>query len=133
MNKTSLLLASLLTAAAFTTQAGELYTPEQYQQPASDVTRAQVGQSVLQARKAGELKHDDVDQPEYEGAVFGRTRTDVKAEVLAAAKTGGLQHNDVDLPSVAQGSALTRQQVRDEYLASRRSARTAPGRSTIDY
>jgi hypothetical protein len=133
MNKISILLASLLGAVAISAQAGELYTPAQYDAPASTLTRAQVKQSVLQARKAGELNHNDVDLPSENELAFGKTRAAVKSEVLAARATGGLAHDDVDLPAVAKGSELTRQQVRDEYVASRKAINTAPGRNTIDY
>lgn len=134
MNKSSLLLAAVLGAAAFTAQAGELYTPGQYQDSASTLTRGQVKQSVLQARQAGELNHNDVDLPDDQAAApFGKTRAQVKSEVLAARATGGLEHNDVDLPNVAKGSVLTREQVRDENFASRNAVRRTPGRNTIDY
>ena len=133
MRKTSLLLAALLATAAASANAGELYTPGQYQDPTSNVTRAQVKQQVLQARRAGELNHNDVDLPSDGVVEFGKTRAQVRGEVLAARRTGGLDHNDVDLPDVAKGSALTRQQVREETFASRNAVRTAPGRNTIDY
>ncbi len=133
MNKTSLLLAALLGAAAVTAQAGELYSPNQYRDPTSTLSRAQVRQSVLQARRAGELDHNDVDQPDEQTVPFGKTRGQVKSEVLAARSTGGLDHDDVDLPNVATGSVLTRQQVRAEAVASRKLVKIAPGRNTIDY
>lgn len=133
MNKASLLLATLLGAAAITAQAGELYTPGQYQDPQSTLTRAQVKQSVLQARKAGELNHNDMDLPDEQATPFGKTRAQVKSETLAARPTGGLDHNDVDLPNVAKGSVLTRQEVRAEAVAARNAGRNAPGRNTIDY
>ena len=133
MNKTSLLFAALLGAATVTAQAGELYSPVQYQDPASSLTRAQVKQSVLQARKAGELNHDDVDQPDEQSVPFGKTRAQVKSETLAARSTGGLDHNDVDLPNVAKGSVLTRQEVRAEAIAQRQLVKKAPGSNTIDY
>lgn len=133
MNQRSLLLAAVLGAAAFTAQAGELYTPGQYQDAPSGLTRAQVKQSVLQARQAGELNHNDVDLPDEQAPVFGRTRAQVKSEVLAARATGGLEHNDVDLPNVVRGSVLTRDEVRAENLATRNAVRRAPGRNTIDY
>ena len=54
MNKSSLLFSTLLGVATITAQAGELYMPEQYQAPAaSALSRAQVKQSVLQARASG--------------------------------------------------------------------------------
>ncbi len=66
MNKTPLLLSTLLGVATITAQAGELYAPAQYQAPAaSTVSRAQVRQSVLQARANGALEHNDVDLPSY--------------------------------------------------------------------
>ncbi len=133
MNKTSILFAALLGAAAVTAQAGELYGPVQYQDPASSLTRAQVQQSVLKARKAGELNHNDVDLPDEQGVPFGKTRSQVKNETLAQRATGGLDHNDVDLPNVAKGSVLTRQEVRSEAVASRKLVKTAPGSNTIDY
>lgn len=134
MTKTSLLLAALLGAAAVSAQAGELYSPVQYQDSASTLTRAQVKQSVLQAQKAGELNHNDVDLPDDQAVVpFGKTRAQVKGETLAARATGGLDHNDVDLPNVAKGSVLTRQEVRNEALAARKAGNTAAGRNTIDY
>ncbi len=133
MNKASLLLATLLGAVAITAQAGELYTPGQYQDAQSTLTRAQVKQSVLQARKAGELNHNDMDLPDEQATPFGRTRAEVKGKTLAARSTGGLDHNDVDLPNVAKGSVLTRQEVRAEAVAARNAVRTAPGRNTIDY
>ena len=133
MTKTSLLLAALLGAAAVTAQAGELYTPGQYQDPASTLTRAEVRQSVLQARKAGQLGHNDVDLPDEQSAAFGSTRAQVRSETLAARAAGGLDHNDVDLPSVARGSVLNRQDVRAEAIAARKSSATAKGRNTIDY
>jgi Domain of unknown function (DUF4148) len=135
MNKSSLLLATLLTSVALTSQAGELYTPTQYQDPASPstLTRAEVRQSVLQARKAGALAHTDVDLPTFAGPEFGATRSAVKADVLAARAAGGLEHDDVDLPTIAKGSVRTRQEVRDEVLATRHQSRNAPGRNTIAY
>ena len=128
-------LAALLTSAGFAVQAGELYTPQQYQEPASTLTRAEVRQSVLQAQKAGALQHNDVDLPETDVVAFGKTRAQVRQEVLAARATGGLEHNDVDLPNVAKGSALSREQVRDDYLATRKAQRQQPvsGRNTLDY
>ena len=38
MNKSSLLFSALLGVATITAQAGELYTPEQYQDPAASGT-----------------------------------------------------------------------------------------------
>ncbi len=133
MNKTSLLVAAVLATAAFTAQADELYTPNAT--PAQGLSRAQVRQSVLDARRTGELNHNDVDQPApaANAETFGRTRASVKAETLAARANGGLDHDDVDLPNVAKGSVLTRQQVRDDAVAQRHLTRTAPGRNTIDY
>ncbi len=135
MNKSSLLLATLLGTTALTTQAGELYTPEQYQAPASasTLTRAQVKQSVLQERASGGLDHNDVDLPAPASVPFGKTRAEVRAEVLAARADGGLDHNDVDLPPVARGSALTREQVKAEAIAANKQSRHAAGRNTIDY
>lgn len=133
MNKTSLLLAAVLGAAALTAQAGELYTPGQYQDAPSSLTRAAVKQSVLQARRAGELNHNDVDLPSNDTIAFGKTRTQVKGDVLAARSTGGLEHDDVDLPDVAKGSILTRQEVRADAVASRKLVNTTPGRNTIAY
>lgn len=134
MNKTSsLLLSALLGAAAVAAQAGELYAPGQYQDPASSLSRVQVQQSVLQARKDGELNHNDVDLPDEQAAPFGKTRAQVKSATLAARSTGGLDHNDVDLPNVAKGSVLTRQEVRAGAVASRQLVKKAPGSNTIDY
>jgi hypothetical protein len=138
MNKLSLLLAGLLGAAAISAQAGELYAPQQFQDAPSGLTRAQVKQSVLAARKAGELNHNDVDLPGNgtlmsDNDAFGRTRASVVADTLAARNTGELEHNDVDLPNVAKGSVLTRQEVRADAIASRKLVNTAPGRNTIDY
>ena len=133
MTKTSLLLAALLGAAVFTAQAGELYTPTQYQDAPSGLRRAQVKQSVLQARRAGELNHNDVDLPTEDVVAFGKTRAQAKSEVLAARSAGELNHNDVDQPAVATSSVLSRQQVRSEAVASRKSVQTAPGRNTIEY
>lgn len=133
MIKTSLLLSAVLATVVSSSQAGELYTPEQYQAPASSLTRAEVKQSVLRASKAGELQHNDIDQPAENTVVFGKTRAQVKSEVLAARATGGLEHNDVDQPSVATGSVLNRQEVRNEAIAARKSAPTAPGRNTVEY
>ncbi len=134
MNKTSLLLSALLGAATITAQAGELYMPEQYQAPsASTVSRAQVKQSVLQARANGALNHNDVDLSAYSRTSFDKSRAEVKREVLAARADGELAHNDVDLPMVAKGSITTRQEVRNEYLASRKQSTNAPGRNTINY
>ena len=132
MTKTSLLLAALL-ATAGVAQAGELYSPTQYQDPASTLTRAQVRQSVLQARKAGALDHNDVDQPDEQAVPFGKTRAQVRGEVVAARATGGLEHNDVDQPNVATGSVLSRQDVRAEAIASRKLVNTTPNRNTIAY
>ena len=134
MNKSSLLLSALLGFAALSAQAGELYTPEQYQgQPASTVSRAQVKQSVLQARATGGLDHNDVDLPGFSRTLFEKSRAEVKQEVLAARANGGLEHNDIDLPAVAKGSMKTRQEVRSEYLAAKRESTNAPGRNTINY
>ena len=134
MTKTSsLLFAALLGTAAVAAQAGELYSPVQYQDPASTLTRAQVKQSVLQARQAGELNHNDIDQPDEQAVAFGKTRSQVKSETLAARATGGLDHNDVDLPNVAKGSVLTRQEVRAEAVATRQLVKKAPGSNTIEY
>jgi len=134
MNKTSIVLAALLSAAALTAQAGDLYAPEQIPST-STLTRAQVKQQVLAARKAGELNHNDVDLPATAAGsdAFGRTRASVKAETLAARATGGLDHDDVDLPNVARGSVLSRQQVRADAIASRQLVKTSPGHNTIDY
>ena len=134
MTKTSLLLAALLATAAVTAQADELYTPNQVQS-ATGLTRAQVKQQVLAARRNGELNHNDVDLPAAAsgGETFGRTRSSVAAETLAARSTGGLDHNDVDLPNVAKGSTLTRQEVRAEAAASRQLVTLTPGRNTIAY
>ncbi len=140
MTKSSLVLAAALLTAAATTQAGELYTPQQYEQPASSLTRAEVKQSVLRAQQAGALAHNDVDLPgngtlmsPNDRLAFGKTRAAAKADVLAARDRGELNHNDVDLPPVASGSVLTRQQVRADAIASRRLVPTAQGRNTIDY
>ena len=133
MNKTSLILATLLGAAAITAQANELYTPDSYQSPSSAVTRDQVKASVLRAQKAGELRHTDVDQPDYDVVVFGKTRAQVKGEVLAARREGSLDHDDVDLPNVAKNALPTRGQVRENAIAARKLVNTAPGRNTIDY
>ncbi len=138
MIKSSLLLATVLAGAAFGAQAGELYSPQSYQQPASSVTRAQVRQSVLQAQKAGELQHNDVDLPGHgasspDDRAFGKTRAAARADVLAARERGELNHTDVDVPNVATGSSLTRQQVRADAIAANRAPRTAPGRNTIAY
>lgn len=132
MTKTSLLFAALLATAA-TAQADELYTPNVA--PSAGLTRAQVHQQVLDARRAGELNHTDVDlpAPASNADAFGRTRASVKAETLAARANGGLDHDDVDLPNVAKNSVLTRQQVRDDAVAARKLPRNAPGRNTIDY
>jgi hypothetical protein len=138
MNKPSLFLATLLGAVAISAQAGELYAPQQFQDPASTLTRAQAKQTVLQERKTGELDHNDVDLPGNGTLMtptdaFGKTRAAAKAEVLAARANGDLAHNDVDLPNVATGSQLTRQQVRAEAIAARQLTKTAPGRNTIEY
>ena len=137
MKNLSRLLAGLLGAAVFSAQAGELYSPPQYQDPASTLTRAQVKQEVLKERKAGELEFGDV-SAEDRGLVaktpeFGRTRADVKAETVAANKAGEIQFGDVQAVQVAKGSELTRQQVKAEAIAARQLTRTAPGRNTIDY
>ena len=129
MNKISLLLAGLLGAVAISAQAGELYAPQQYQEPSSTLTRAQVKQSVLDARRTGGLDHNDVDLPGNgtlmtTGTDFGKTRASVKAEVLAARADGGLDHNDVDLPNVAKGSVLDRKEVKAEAVASTRTAKS---------
>lgn len=130
----TLLLSAALGMTAATAQAGELYTPAQYQDAStSTLTRAQVKQDVLRARAEGGLEHNDIDLPTPVAAPFGRTRAAVKAEVLAASRTGGLEHNDVDLPAVAKGSVLNRQDVKQEALAARQQSRNAPGRNTIDY
>ncbi|MGI9025807.1 MAG: hypothetical protein ACR2GP_09530 [Burkholderiaceae bacterium] len=138
MNKTFLLLPTLLGAvfatAAVTAQAGELYTPEQYQAPAaSPASRGQIKQSVLNGRASGALDHNDVDLPSYSSTAVEKTRAEVKQEVLAARSDGALDHNDVDLPTIAKGSVTTRQEVRNEYFASRKQSTNAPGRNTINY
>lgn len=136
MNKTSLLLSALLGVVTITAQAGELYTPEQYQGPAASTTsRAQVRQSVLNARANGGLDHNDVDLPASSGtsSAFGKSRAEVKSEVLAARASGDLDHNDVDLPAIAKGGIKTREEVRGEYFASRKQGTNAPGRNTINY
>jgi hypothetical protein len=137
MKNLSILLAGLLGAAVFSAQAGELYSPQQYQDPASTLTRAQVKQEVLKERKAGDLQFGDV-SAEDRGLVaktpeFGRTRADVKAETLAATKAHEVQFGDVQPVQVAKGSELTRQQVKAEAIAARQLTHTAPGRNTIDY
>ena len=134
MPKTSYLLAALLATAAVTARAGELYTPDQT--PSTGVlTRTQVKQQVLEARRNGELNHNDVDlpAPASNAETFGRTRQSVVAETLAARNTGGLDHNDVDLPNVAKGSTLTRQDVRNQAVADHPLIKLAPGRNTIAY
>ena len=131
----TLLLSAALGLTVATAQAGELYTPAQYEEPASasTLTRAQVKQDVLRARAEGQLDHHDFDVPTPGAATFARTRAQVKSETLAAAKAGELEHNDVDLPAVAKGSVLTRQQVKQEAIAARAQSRNAPGKNTIDY
>src|ERR1700712_3233650 len=84
MNKSSLFLATLLGFAAISAQAGELYPSPQFQDPASTLTRAQVKQTVLQERKAGELDHNDVDLPGNGTLMtpadqFGKTRAAAQA------------------------------------------------------
>lgn len=134
MNNKPLLLAAFVAFGSISVgaRAGELYTPTQYQDPQSTLTRATVKQTVLREQREGELAHNDFAVPSIPTVSFPRTRADVKGEVLAARATGGLEHNDVDLPAVAQGSFRTRQDVRNEALASR-ATRTAPGKNTIDY
>ncbi len=144
MNKISLLLATLLGAVTISAQAGELYAPTQYQDAPGALTRAQVKQSVLTARRAGELDHNDVDLPgngtlmtndraNAFGNEFGKTRAAVKAEVLAARADGELNHNDVDLPNVAKGSVLNRRDVKDEAVASLHVAKPVVSRPAVDY
>ena len=134
MIKTSLLLVALLSSVAVTAGAQELYTPTQVQST-TGLTRAQVKQQVLAARRNGELNHNDVDlpAPASNSEAFGRTRSSVAAETLAARSTGGLDHNDVDLPSLATGSVLTRQDVRNQAVADRQLVKLSPGRNTIAY
>ena len=132
MNKTSVILATLLGAAAVTAQANELYTPDPYQSPSSAVTREQVKASVLRAQKAGELRHTDVDLPDTDVVGFGMTRAQVKGEVLAARRDGSLDHDDVDLPNGAKNALPARDQ-RENAVAARKLVNTAPGRNTIDY
>ena len=133
MNKTAFILAALLSAAAATAHANELYAPDQSVAPSSAVTRAQVEASVLRAQRAGELRHNDVDLPDNDVVVFGKTRAEVKSEVLAARREGMLDHDDVDLPNVAKNALPTRGQVREDAIAAHETVRTAPGRNTIDY
>ena len=135
MNIQTLLLSAALGLTVAGAQAQELYVPGQFAAPSttSTLTRAQVKQDVLRARAQGQLDHNDMDLPVAVATPFGRTRADVKSEVLAARRTGGLDHNDVDQPAVAQGSVLTRQQVKQEAIAASRVSRNAPGRNTIDY
>jgi len=135
MNFKTLLLPAVLGFTVVAAQAGELYTPTQYEEPASAsaLTRAQVKQDVLRARAEGQLEHHDFDVPAADTAPIGRSRAAVKSEVLAAAKAGELEHNDVDLPAVAKGSVLSRQEVKQEAIAARAQSRNAPGRNTIDY
>ena len=140
MSKLSLLLAALLATSAAAAQAGELYAPTQYEQPASGLTRAEVKQSVLRAQKAGELAHNDIDLPGNgtlmspgDHLAFGKTRAAAKADVLAARERGELNHDDVDLPATVSGSVLTRQEVRADAIASRRLVQTAPGHNTLEY
>jgi hypothetical protein len=140
MNKISLLLAGLLGAAAISAQAGELYAPTQYQDAPGALTRAQVKQSVLAARRAGELDHNDIDLPgngtlmtNDSRTEFGKTRAAVKAEVLAARADGELNHNDVDLPNVAKGSVLNRQDVKAEAVASTHAAKPVRSPSVVEY
>jgi hypothetical protein len=137
MNAYTLLAAGVLAAAAMSAQADELYAPQQVS-AAGALTRAQVKQSVLAARRAGELDHNDIDLPGNGVLVpnedaFGRTRASVRAETLAARNAGELEHNDVDLPNVAKGSVLDRGDVRNQAVASRQLVHTAPGHNTIDY
>jgi hypothetical protein len=140
MNKISLLLAGLFGAAAISAQAGELYGPTQYQDAPGALTRAEVKQAVLAARRAGELDHNDVDLPgngtlmtSDSRAEFGNTRAAVKADVLAARADGELNHNDVDLPNVAKGSVLNRQDVKTEAVASTRAAKPVRSPSVVEY
>ena len=136
MNKLSMVLAGgLLSVAVFGAQAGELYNPTQDQGSTTALTRAQVKAETVKAIKAGEVHFGDVavTSDVAEKPAFGRTRQDVKSETLAARQTGDLEHNDVDLPQVAKGTALSRQQVKAEAVASRQLVHTAPGRNTIDY
>jgi hypothetical protein len=139
MNKISMLLAGLLGAAVFSAQAGELYSPQQFQDPQSTLTRAQVKQETLRAEKAGEIQFGDVAVPNngQQGGTaapeFARSRASVKAEAIAAQKAGELQFGDVGPIAVAKGSETTRAQVKAEAIATRQLTRTAPGRNTIDY
>ena len=135
MNKSSLLLSALLAATLGTTTAtaGELYGPEQFQDPQGTLTRAAVKQTVLRDRATGALNHNDFDVPGVPTVGFAKSRAQVKGEVLAARATGGLEHDDVDLPAVAKGSYRTRQEVRSEAIAASRAPINAPGKNTIDY
>ena len=130
MNKLSFLLAGLAGAAVFSASAGELYSPQPYEEATHGLTRAQVKQSVLQARRAGELDHNDIDLPGNGTLMtgnreFGRTRASVKGEVSAARADGELNHNDVDLPTVAKTSVLDRSTVRAEATAGARAVKPA--------
>jgi hypothetical protein len=133
----SLLLSAALGLTVAGAQAGELYTPTQYEAPsaaaAPTLTRAQAKQEVQRARARGDFDHNDFAVPASADTPFGRTRADVKGEVLAARRTGDLEHDDVDLPAIAKGSVLTRQEVKQEAIAARQASRRAPGRNTIDY
>ena len=65
MKKTSLVLSALLALSGTAAQAGELYTPEQYQSvSASTTTRAEVRQELARARAMRQLTFGEVALPD---------------------------------------------------------------------
>ncbi len=122
MKKSSLILCGLLALSGIGAQAGELYTPEQYQSPSiSTTTRAQVKQETLRALAAREVSFGDVDLPILAAGPVGRTRAEVKQEVLQARAAGELHYGDVDLPQFANVAVgRSRTEVRNELFAARK-------------
>lgn len=131
MKHSSLILCGLLALSGIGAQAGELYTPEQYQAPSvSTTTRSEVKQATLRALAAHEVSFGDVDLPPIAANPVGRTRAEVKHEVLQARAAGELQFGDVDLPQVATVAAgRSRSEVRNELFASRKMRSQTPVRS----
>jgi hypothetical protein len=106
MNKFSLILSGVLALSGVAANAGELYTPEQYQSvSASTITRAEVKQELARARAAGELTFGDVDAPRSIAGPSTKTRAEVKREVLQARAAHELHFGDVDFPNLASSDA----------------------------
>ena len=94
-------------------------------------TPANARRQPKRAVQPGSLTATSAIAPANASAIGHASRTPRANSKVQA--TCSLLHNAIDVPNVAQGSVLSRQQVRAETFASRNAVRTSPGRNTIDY